>query len=972
MPTDIKDAKIHCNNHSRQLLTCNIQSFNKNHESIKQLTQSLCNPTFISLVEVWHPKLSMHIPNYHLPINQLRSNKKGGGISVYVRDHLEFEKYDIINKINCNHIEKLALKIIDKNCKTFLLITIYRPPGPHFKRSLDELKAILESANLSGLPVILSGDLNIDTLSKDSFSKDYFEILQTFQLIQHIREPTRISSHKKSLIDHIVSNSQIEPLKTLVLCFTVADHLPTLALWHRKKEKTREICTESISRVDYKKLKTLLSNKKNESDPIENLNCNEAFDNLHERVRSCLAKATYVVAKRDRPKNPWISKDTIELGKTVQRLRKKFIKFNTVYNEFQYKNSKREHQKSIRENKNRYYKTKLENCKGDSKKTWRIINECLNRPDKKGNKSSRKEHLIIDGKLIESNEDMATEFNKFYKNIAFDIAKKIEPSIKPQDYYLQQSKEPIEPFDLIEVTEDEVHKTVMSLTSKSSLGPDGVSNKILKNIIPVIIKELTICINKSFLEASFPQSLKVSKITPIFKSGDRSDPNNWRPINNLSPFSKTYEQVFMTQVTEQLTRNEIIDPRQFGFRSFHSTIHPLLITKNYIETELRNKKYVCLIALDLMKAFECVKTEGSLQNKITYYSKNIKITNWVDSYYTDRVQFTNWEKCNSGKVKNHQISIVQGSSLGPKIFNLYINDLPKISNLQTILFADDSNFLLSNKNPEELNQQVNEELKKIKDYFNCNGLSVSIKKTSFMTFTPKNKEKIKLDIKIGIDSIQENKEIKFLGVIIDNKLNFSPHFNKVYDKVKKGLNGLIMVKNQLSQPAKLNVYHSLIHSHLDYCAMIWISNISKKQLKMLKVIQKKALRIVFGTKYNAHTGGLFQSSRITKVENIFERDSLLMTFKYQNRSLPKAIIELYDNSLYANNILTRHQTSCILRPKKELRNRDLMYDIINNWNRIGRNLREEKYYKEFKITLKSLLNKYLKCDKINCYSCLQK
>ena len=565
---------------------------------------------------------------------------------------------------------------------------------------------------------------------------------------------------------------------------------------------------------------------------------------------------------------------------------------------------------------------------------------------------------------------MATEFNKFYKNIAFDIAKKIEPSNKPQDFYLQQSKEPIEPFDLIEVTEEEVYKTVMSLSSKSSLGPDGVSNKILKNIIPFIIKELTICINKSFMEASFPLSLKVSKITPIFKSGDRTDPNNWRPINNLSPFSKTYEQLFMIQVTEQLTRNEIIDPRQFGFRSFHSTIHPLLITKNYIETELRNKKYVCLIGLDLLKAFECVKTDGCLQNKITYYSKNKKITNWVDSYYTDRVQFTNWEKCNSDKVKNHEISIVQGSSLGPKIFNLYINDLPKISKLQTILFADDSNFLLANENAEELNKQINKELIKIKDYFNCNGLSISIKKTSFMIFTPKNRKKVKLDIKIGNESIQESKEIKFLGVIIDNKLNFSSHFNKVYDKVKKGLNGLIMVKNQLSQSAKLNVYHSLIHSHLDYCAMIWIANISKKQLKMLKVIQKKAIRIVFGTKYNAHTGGLFQSSGITKVENIFERDSLLMTFKYQNKSLPKAIIELYDNSLYANNILTRHQTSCILRPKKELRNGDLMYEIIDNWNRIGKNLREEKYYKEFKITLKSLQNKYFKCDKMNCYICL--
>ena len=84
--------------------------------------------------------------------------------------------------------------------------------------------------------------------------------------------------------------------------------------------------------------------------------------------------------------------------------------------------------------------------------------------------------------------------------------------------------------------------------------------------------------------------------------------------------------------------------------------------------------------------------------------------------------------------------------------------------------------------------------------------------------------------------------------------------------------------------------------------------------------------------------------------------------KLFNRLKPKAIIELYDNSLYANNILTRHQTSCILRPKKELRNGDLMYDIIDNWNRIGRNLREEKYCKELKNKIKSLQNKYLKCD----------
>ena len=114
-----------------------------------------------------------------------------------------------------------------------------------------------------------------------------------------------------------------------------------------------------------------------------------------------------------------------------------------------------------------------------------------------------------------------------------------------------------------------------------------------------------------------------------------------------------------------------------------------------------------------------------------------------------------------------------------------------------------------------------------------------------MIFRPKNKKKFNFNIKIGSDDLTESEELTFLGVIIDNKLNFSSHFKKVYAKMKKGLNGLIMVKNQLSYRAKLNVYHGLIHSHLNYCSLIWLSNISKKQLNMLRVLQKKAIRIFF-------------------------------------------------------------------------------------------------------------------------------
>ena len=87
--------------------------------------------------------------------------------------------------------------------------SIYRPPSSKFKSSLKEIEKILEAANLSEMPIMITGDINIDTLTKDHFSKDYFDILQTYHLIQHIREPTRISTHKKSLLDHIISNSKI-------------------------------------------------------------------------------------------------------------------------------------------------------------------------------------------------------------------------------------------------------------------------------------------------------------------------------------------------------------------------------------------------------------------------------------------------------------------------------------------------------------------------------------------------------------------------------------------------------------------------------------------------------------------------------------------------------------------------------------------------------------------------------------------
>ena len=322
--------------------------------------------------------------------------------------------------------------------------------------------------------------------------------------------------------------------------------------------------------------------------------------------------------------------------------------------------------------------------------------------------------------------------------------------------------------------------------------------------------------------------------------------------------------------------------------------------------------------------------------------------------------------------------------MGPKLFNVYVNDLPNVSDkVEFVLFADDSNFMLSSANPKELEKSLNRELRDIKDYFDSNGLSINTEKTTYLQFCPKNKKRAILKISLGDYELKEKEQTTFLGIIIDNKLSFKYHFDKVYKKVKTGLNGLILSRNFLNYRAKLNIYNSLIHSHLIYGAIIWISNISKKNLKSLQTLQKKALRAVFKKKYNAHTDNLFYKANITKVENIFTKESLLLMYKHENKTLPLETSKLIDTHLEgtqetSNNIqtylerptiLTRSRKKIEYKPKRGISKGNTLFDIIENWNKNSKDLQTDFNISTFKKLIVKTQNTFTACSIANCYSC---
>ena len=142
------------------------------------------------------------------------------------------------------------------------------------------------------------------------------------------------------------------------------------------------------------------------------------------------------------------------------------------------------------------------------------------------------------------------------------------------------------------MTYSDILKTAVKLKNKSSHGHDGISTKLLKESISIIINPITHIINRSFDTGIVPHDMKMAKVVPIYKASDRSLLNNYRPVSLLPAFSKLLERLMYNKLMSYLTSSNILFKHQYGFRSRHSTIHRLstfsIIVQNLLIKRTRN------------------------------------------------------------------------------------------------------------------------------------------------------------------------------------------------------------------------------------------------------------------------------------------------------------------------------------------------------------------------------------------------
>jgi hypothetical protein len=268
----------------------------------------------------------------------------------------------------------------------------------------------------------------------------------------------------------------------------------------------------------------------------------------------------------------------------------------------------------------------------------------------------------------------SNELNNFFINLGSNAVQGIVPL---NDFRRYLKNRVVESFYLYPVEITEINSIVKSLPSKTSCDSDGLSTKLIKHLIASLASPLCTIFNKSFSQGLFPDSLKVAKVIPIFKSGDVNCLGNYRPISLLPVFSKILEKLILVRISSFFNKHNVLSTHQHGFRPSYSTDSALADVLDYITTAL-DKKFVALaLFIDVSKAFDSLNHK-ILLDKLEHYGVRGIALQWFFSYLSSRFQFTGLNSVRS-LLRLITTGIPQGSVLGPYLYLVYVNDIFNIT-----------------------------------------------------------------------------------------------------------------------------------------------------------------------------------------------------------------------------------------------------------------------------------------------------
>ena len=941
------------------IICFNIRSFNRNIDEFLGFLSN-CDHSFdiIILTETWakdETQSLCHISGYNSTHN-FRPDKRGGGVSIFVKQNLPFDEIDELNISNVN-IECVGVKLSSSisNLSTTIL-GIYRQPRGNYLSFQNQIEQIIATHNLTQTDTIIAGDFNICLLNEDhsDITNNFINSLRSSDFYPVITRPTRIGPNNSlSCIDHIWTNTN-RVSDSGIFISDITDHFPIfcglrnpdsscgnkfkIRFRNMNPNNLRNFCNR-VSEMDWSDI------TRDHTDV--NLQATLFIDKLYQIFNSCFPLMTKYISLK-RLNRPWLTSAILKSIDTKHKLYKR-VKQN-MFNEQNYITYKNRLKHLIRLAKKQYYGNKFNQFKDNVKHTWKIINTVI-RPGKKKDNQSK---IIHDGIEITGEKQIANIFNHHFSSIGTKLKDAI-PTGNRQHYSQFLSAPNLHSFFLSPSDPSEISRLIKGMKNKKQ-NLHTPSTKLYKLNADTLANPISSIFNNMISKKQYPNVLKIACVTSLFKGGEKDNVNNYRPISCLPLLNMIIEKLLHSRLINFLESHKVFSACQYGFRKGINTEDAVSELLNNIYCSLNNKKFHGAIFLDLKKAFDTVSYDILLK-KLDHYGIRGDALILIKSYLSNRKQFVSFGDSISD-LKDVTIGVPQGSVMGPLLFLLYINDLPNATtHLRPILFADDTTLHYGHKNHEILVRHMTHDLAQIHNWLIANYLTINIEKTYFMIFTLRHQPQVNR-ITIHDKTIERQHKGKFLGVILDDTLSFKDHITQISKKLSKVVGILYKIKVIFPLDILRHLYLTLFYPYLTYCVLAW-GKINRSTLNPIYLLQKKAIRILTNCDSRAHTNPLFRAQEILKMDDVYILHSLTYMFKILVLNKYPSLLDELTAAQPRHAYNLRNHQLIARRSRIKKCDQDILFQGIRNWNSLPQTIKEVRNLKPFKRKCKEfLLDKY--------------
>lgn len=914
------------NSYDVNIIHMNIRSIKKNFdEFIYYLNNCKTKFEIIILSETWISEDSEFVFNIegYSVVNRNNRFTRSDGLCVFVRKDIDFQNIDV----KLDNVNSIIIKF-NFNNSFYQLMALYRSPSLEINAFLLSLDSYLQNIS-KDLSVIVMGDININIMDENHLNyltNEYLSVLQLNGFKSYVNKYTRsvnnVNGQVNSCIDHIFFKSgskKEEDVLGAILQSNITDHY-SIVFHIRQKDhdsNSKTIPSKTVTRINFDKLKLELETQgwddvcDNFTDDIDTLVDKFTFK-INENINKFTETINY--SHKNRPLKKWITpslisairkRDTMHIKLKKQpfniKLKQDYLNYRNILNSL------------IRKAKNDYYNNKFTEYKNNSKKRWECISELMG-------KERVYQEPKIDPKIL----------NSYFVNVGAEHAKKLLDSVNYIEIPVPQSLNapPVDSMFLNPTCVNEILEVIGELKNSASPGVDGISTHCVKLISEHIVLPLEHIINRCFSVGYFPRVFKSAKIIALHKSGDKANPENYRPISILNSFSKIMEKIMKRRILNYLDTNNFLEKNQFGFQHGKSTTEAIILLTRLIDENFNSKQKTLAVFLDLAKAFDTVP-HSILLKKLDKCGIRGLCNDLLKSYLQDRKQTLN---LNGTSVTDHSSSfgLPQGTVLSPVLFLIYLNDALKLTipHCTQISFADDTALVFSGESWRQVYQFANEGLKIMKNWMDNHILTVNLKKTKYITFSPTlaGQPDDSLQLKMHTDphclntglnclcqQIEKVNSIKYLGVVVDRYLKWDFHMNYLSSKLKFLVYSFYKINQLKDLDVKRSIYFAYAHSLFQYAIEAW-GGAYDCHFNKIFTLQKHLIRAALGKPRRYPSKKLFEELNVPTLRQMYVTRVVLHLNKDRNnleiRNIPYQTRSLALNNFNINLIklvVCRHQ-----------------------------------------------------------------